>query len=266
MAEKKDSLKNIFFSHSGKIADKWESYLDVYEEEFLRFRETQHPILEIGVQNCGSLEVWAKYFSQSKAIIGVDILSKLRNLTFDDSRINLNICDANNLHQDFLNNYQRPVIIIDDASHKSSDIIQTFMNMFPLLRDGGIYVAEDLCCAYWQKFNKNVKKSSMTFFKMISDIVNFEHWEQENTLKDYLKSMKIDLQQMLDIKTSIRSVKFYNSLCIVEKYKENSFSGIGARVVMGKESPLGFKAENNQSIKELKMKYRNFKFDDSDLS
>ena len=43
------SIKSLFFSHKGKVADKWGSYLDVYEEELAKYRQTKFPILEIGV-------------------------------------------------------------------------------------------------------------------------------------------------------------------------------------------------------------------------
>jgi hypothetical protein len=50
--------------------------------------------------------------------------------------------------------------------------------MFPLLRDGDLYVAEDLCCSYWKEFNNKARMSSIAFFKLLADIINFEHWNQ----------------------------------------------------------------------------------------
>jgi hypothetical protein len=40
--------------------------------------------------------------------------------------------------------YDRPNIIIDDASHINKLTIQSFMILFPLLAPGGIYVVEDI--------------------------------------------------------------------------------------------------------------------------
>ena len=102
---RKKSLKSLFFNHKGKVADKWASYLDVYEDELAKYRQTKFPILEIGVQNCGSLEIWAKYFHNSSKIIGVDIIEALKKVSFEDKRIEVKICDSNQLHLDYLKKF-----------------------------------------------------------------------------------------------------------------------------------------------------------------
>ena len=260
------SIKSLFFSHKGKVADKWGSYLDVYEEELAKYRQTKFPILEIGVQNCGSLEIWAKYFYNSQKILGVDIVEGLKKLLFEDERIEILICDSNLLHKDYSNKFNYP-IIIHDASHQSNDIINTFLTMFPLLRDGDLYVAEDLCCSYWKEFNNKARMSSIAFFKLLADIINFEHWNQEEKNKQQIDVLtKKQFEQLLDIKNSIKSVRFYNSVCFIEKIKKNSTNKIRTSVVVGEEALLGFKAENGQAISDLQFNKRSFEFDDSDLT
>ena len=262
----KKSLKSLFHDHRGKIADKWESYLHVYEDEFVKYRNTQYPILEIGVQNCGSLEIWAKYFNNSQKIIGVDILDELKELEFEDKRVEVEICDATDLYLNYLHNFKRTIVIIDDASHKSTDIVKTFITMFSHLRDGGVYVVEDLCCSYWAEFNEKLTLSSMSFFKALTDIINFEHWNQIEKLKSYIGSTNLtNFEQMYTIMTTIKSVRFYNSMCFIEKYSQSSINSIGKRVVTGNQVPLGLKANNGQSINDLSVTHRDFEFDDSDL-
>lgn len=265
----KKSLKTLFFNHQGKVADKWLSYLDVYDEEFHKYRTTPYPILEIGVNNGGSLEIWSKYFYKSQNIIGVDILNELKKLSFKDKRVSVFISDSNNLHLEYLNNFDAPVIIIDDGSHVSSDIIKTFINMFEILRYGGIYLIEDLCCSYWKNFNKKGTSSSMGFFKLLADIVNFEHWKNndgEKTLQRYLKKLNVNnSQKLIEYLSCIKSIKFYNSVCIVEKYNPNHSNQIGERVVVGNDAITGKMAKNKDSINNLNISYREFELDDSDL-
>ena len=263
---RKKSLKSLFFNHKGKVVDKWASYLDVYEDELAKYRKTKFPILEIGVQNCGSLEVWAKYFHNSSKIIGVDIIEVLKKVLFNDKRIKIKICDSNKLHLDYLKEFNSPIIIIEDASHQSNDIIKTFVGMFPLLKEGGIYVAEDLCCSYWEEFNNNANISSIGFFKLLADVINFEHWEQKEKLKQHIDNIGlVKFEQVLEIMKSIKSVKFYNSICFIEKLNLNSSNQIGKRVVEGENAVIGIKAKNGQNISELEIKKRDFEFDDSDL-
>ncbi len=56
------SLRDIFWAHRGLLSDKWEQYLPIYESELRPHLEHGVPIslLEIGVLNGGSLEVWHK--------------------------------------------------------------------------------------------------------------------------------------------------------------------------------------------------------------
>lgn len=256
------SFKEIFLSHSGKVADKWTGYLDIYERELAVHRATNAPILEIGVQNCGSLEIWAKYFSESRQIIGADIAEALETVSFDDDRIEVKICDAKALHLKWHDGIEPPRIIIDDASHQSCDVIRTFISMFPVLASGGTYVIEDLCCSYWREFNENTYWTAMGFLKNIADLVNFEHWGQASALLEL--ATDVGLQQpadLLSITSSIRSIKFYNSICFIEKNSETESQEIGRRSVVGKSTPLGFKATSGQGIHELGFSKSNLKLD-----
>lgn len=69
-------------------------------------------------------------------------------------------------------------VIIDDGSHHSSDVMKTFAQYFPLLRDGGIYVVEDLHCSYWSEFEGGLflRSSAISFLKIIIDIINRNDW------------------------------------------------------------------------------------------
>jgi hypothetical protein len=49
----------LHHAHRGKSSDKWESYLRTYERLFTPIRDARINIVEIGVQNGGSLEVFA---------------------------------------------------------------------------------------------------------------------------------------------------------------------------------------------------------------
>ena len=52
----KTTLRDTYLSHDGKGSDKWSSYLDAYEDLLSDSRDSIESILEIGVQNGGSLE------------------------------------------------------------------------------------------------------------------------------------------------------------------------------------------------------------------
>jgi len=44
---------------TGKVSDKWDSYLPIYDRLFGPRKDDAIGLLEIGVQNGGSLEIWS---------------------------------------------------------------------------------------------------------------------------------------------------------------------------------------------------------------
>ena len=83
------TLRQLFELHNGKLFDKWSLYLDEWDSIYGPYRNQPIQILEIGIQNGGSLEIWAKYFQKAKKIIGCDIDHKCEQLRFDDTRIGM---------------------------------------------------------------------------------------------------------------------------------------------------------------------------------
>ena len=147
-------LKAIFDKHDGKVSDKWEHYLAWYEKLFAVKRDRSVRLLEIGVQNGGSLEIWAKYFENAETITGIDIDPRVAELEFDDSRIRVIVGDATKSESiDMLGEEAFPLdVVIDDGSHLCGDVIRSFLLYFPLLADNGVYVVEDVHASYFAEF------------------------------------------------------------------------------------------------------------------
>jgi len=72
-------------------------------------------------------------------------------------------------------------------------------------------------------------------------------------------------QKLIEYLNCIKSIKFYNSVCIVEKNNPYHSNQIGERVVVGNDAITGKMAKNRDSIKNLDISYREFELDDSDL-
>jgi hypothetical protein len=228
------TLLEISQAHCGKVSDKWSSYLDEYQRLFRELKDQPVSLLEIGVQNGGSLEIWAKYFANARCLTGCDINEKCRKLTFDDPRIAVFVGDANSdaIQSAIARRSPQFDIIIDDGSHKSGDIVKSFARYFPLLNRGGIFLAEDLHCSYWRDFEGGLfdPLSSIAFFKDLADIVNHEHWGIPETravlLERYSLAYGVDLSEQT--LAGIQSVEFLNSICIVRK-KTDEQTGLGFR-------------------------------------
>lgn len=233
-------LRTLHERHCGKVSDKWSLYLGVYEERLRRFRALPIRLLEIGVQNGGSLEIHAQYFPDAELIAGCDINPACAKLVYTEPNIRLYVGDANapDVREQILSHAPFD-IIIDDGSHGSKDIVNSFCNYFGSLRDGGLYVAEDLHCSYWRNFDGGLfhPGSSVGFFKRLVDIVNFEHWGVDRTrewiFKNFARFYGVDTSQAAF--EHIHSVTFINSMCFVEK-KQPDENRLGQRTVAGRQA------------------------------
>ncbi|MDL5039213.1 class I SAM-dependent methyltransferase [Comamonas sp. Y6] len=232
------TLQALYESHQGKVSDKWFSYLKKYEEIFSDFSRKSISLLEIGVSNGGSLEVLAKYFKNASHLVGCDINPGCQALQYEDARISVVVGDANSdATQDKISGISDDInIIIDDGSHRSSDIVKSFARYFPLLSDGGVYVVEDVCCSYWNAFEGGIfhPTSSISFFKSLVDVINHQHWgieaKRSEILNNFREAYKVTISE--SVLEKINSIEFCNSLCIIRK-KSAELNLIGNRVIAG---------------------------------
>ena len=237
------TLTELHKKHQGKVSDKWSFCLDQYERLFNPLRDKAISLFEIGIQNGGSLEVWSKYFPRAKVFVGCDIDKQCSKLTYQDPRINLVVGDANQqkIQKEVIQKGGPFDIVIDDGSHRSGDIIKSFVNYFPHLADSGVYVIEDLHCSYWEDFEGGLfaPYSSMTFLKQLTDLVNYEHWGLSRDYTEILKgfSVKYDLKLKQDVLEKIESIEFLNSMCVIRK-SSGKTSELGLRIVTGKVSAV----------------------------
>ena len=217
------TLAQLFAEHSGKVSDKWSIYITEYDRLFQPYRDQPVRLLEIGIQNGGSLEIWSKYFTNAIKFIGCDINPDCAKLQFDDPRITVVVSDANTDETQRHILKLSPVfdLMIDDGSHHSGDIVRSFARYFPHLNDGGLYIAEDLHCSYWQDFEGGLFQpySSIAFFKQLADTINHEHWGIDKSRIELLRSFNRQYNTRLDDVSlaHIHSIEFINSMCVVRK-------------------------------------------------
>lgn len=247
----KKTLEQLCKEHSGKLSDKWELYLTEYERLLYEYRDRAIALLEIGVQNGGSLEIWSKYFPVGRKFVGCDINPDCAMLKYEDPRIAVVVGDANTdaAQAQVLGHSPAFDIIVDDGSHCSSDIVKSFARYFPYLSDGGVFIAEDLHCSYWSDFEGGLAYplASIEFFKGLADIVNYEHWGNEKSraeiLQPFISKYGVPLPERL--LQQVHSVEFINSICIVRKAQAER-NRLGARVISGSEDKVvkGLRALN----------------------
>lgn len=235
------TLFELYNSHDRLVSDKWLSYLQEYENIFCNYKSFSLDLLEIGVQNGGSLEIWAKYFSSDSRIIGCDINPACEELIFELENIDVvvgSIIDPA-VQKRIFELTESFDIIIDDGSHVSSDIVNAFCSLFSRVKPGGIYIVEDLHCSYWSQWGGGLyeSKSAIVFFKQIVDIINYEHWGVEVSRSAFLKCFA-EAGALLDsVLSEIHSIKFNNSMCSIVKRPADE-NLLGKRLVAGQIEPV----------------------------
>lgn len=235
-------LSTLYRQHvEGKVSAKWSSYFPIYEKWFDPYRKDQINLLEIGVQNGGSLEIWSKYFPKGNLFVGCDINPAVSKLEYSDNRVKIVVGPASNPSTVSAVAQHAPEgfdIIIDDGSHHSIDTISNFVCYFGLLKPGGLFVIEDMHCAYWPEYGGGFfnYRSAASFFKSLADIVNIEHVRDGISARHIFQTFfePAKLPSMFQ-DGSIASITFYNSVFIIEKSTQRVQPLLGTEVIVGND-------------------------------
>lgn len=234
-------LKTLHLEKTGKVSDKWSSYLDFYDRLFSPIRLQDIRLLEIGVQNGGSLETWSSYFPNAQCLVGCDIDPKCGALRYDDPRVHVVIGDANSepAYKNIINISEQFDVIIDDGSHISRDIFYSFINYFPLLRPGSFYVIEDSHTLYMSQYGGGIlnQLSAQKFFYKLAELLSYEFWSDSVALDAFFSDFFLSGQLPSFLAEGwVESVQFRNSMIIIEKAITPSHSKLGDRLVTGSQA------------------------------
>jgi hypothetical protein len=201
-------LAKIYFNHHGRVIHKWLHYLEAYDKNFSRYRNTSVKMLEIGVFQGGSLELWREYFGPQATIFGVDIDPECANRVNEPNQVRIGSQDDAAFLVQVVEEMGAPDIILDDGSHVSRHQLASFSILFPLLKDGGLYVIEDLHTAYWPGFYEGGYRRSNTAIGLIKQIIDDLHsWYHERPTSTPAKE-------------EISAIHVYDSIVFVEKKKK----------------------------------------------
>jgi SAM-dependent methyltransferase len=171
------TLWSDFLGNDGRVIHKWKHYFPIYERHFSSFVNKPVTFLEIGCGAGGSLQMWRRYFGPHARIVGIDIRPECKN--FLDDQIEVRIGDQSDAS--FLDGLMQEFgpfdVVLDDGSHRMSDIGATFRKLYPAMPKCGVYLVEDLHTAYWSEYEGGLRKPStfLEFCKHMIDELNADH-------------------------------------------------------------------------------------------
>ena len=155
------------------------NYHGIYDFFLKSFYNDKGSLLEIGIDSGKSLQMWMELFPHA-FVYGMDI-----NVSAKSDRFNIIQGDQSNSIDLYKvkSNVGELFLINDDGSHIPEHQLLTFNILFPCLREGGIYILEDIETSYWTKgglygyqtrYGYKHPNSIVEIFKEVADSINSE--------------------------------------------------------------------------------------------
>ena len=142
-------LQELAFKYGTDKRESRHNYVSVYEELFKKIQLDPIKLLEIGVYNCSSHNMWVDWFPNA-TIYGIDIndanFSKYNKARLQLDRVDQGDPEQLALYAELHGPWR---IIIDDGSHLATHQVVSFNTLWPHIEPGGYYVVEDTHSAYW---------------------------------------------------------------------------------------------------------------------
>lgn len=201
-----NDLETYFYNNHDKQIDKWSHYFNIYNQYFSKYRDKEVVILEIGVFQGGSLQMWKSYFGPKARIYGMDINPNCKE--FEEE--NIDILIGSQSDRSFLRKVKNQLpkidILIDDGGHTMKQQIVTFEELFGHIKEDGIYFCEDTHTSYQIMYGGGYlrKGTFIEYTKKLIDLLNAYYSEQS--------SLKVGT-----FTENVSSIHFYDSIVIIEK-------------------------------------------------
>lgn len=152
----------------------WHNYGLLYHALFEGVRHADLNLFEFGVgPNRGSILGWEQYFSKAR-IYAADIDRTLLFQTPRTSCFFVDQTDPATLDALFASEALRDVqfdIIIDDGLHTPAANMQTFHYAYERLRDGGVYIIEDVMAPYLDTMRAFCSRVQRTLHPQFADVL-----------------------------------------------------------------------------------------------
>lgn len=209
-----NKFENFFFEQPKKLAsNKWNHYFDIYERHFSKFVNKNPVILEIGLGNGGSLEMWNYYFEKKCTIYGIDIEQYCLQIPEKLNATNIKTCVGDQSSIDFWSKYlsDKPNfdIVIDDGGHTMDQQITTFECIYDHININGVYLCEDTHTSYSLNYGGGYgnKNSFLEYTKHFIDGLHYHFNHNSIVNKDFFKKFR----------STTRSIHYYDSVFVLEK-------------------------------------------------
>lgn len=200
-----NDLEKYFRQNDKRRIRKWIHYFDIYERHFSKYRNTEIVILEIGVDQGGSLQMWKNYFGDKAKIYGIDINPRCKEIEEENIKIFIGSQSDKKFLKEVKKQMPKIDILIDDGGHGMKMQIVSYEELFDHIKNDGIYLCEDIHTSYWLPGGGYKRRGTfIEYTKNFIDYLNAYHSEQ--------KCFKVN-----NFTKSVDSIHYYDSIIVIEK-------------------------------------------------
>ena len=216
------SFEELFDRGTVGGSSKWRHYFEIYDRYFSKFRGTDCTYLEIGVAKGGSLEIIREYLGPGARIVGVDVNPECKQYERDGIEIVIGDQASPHFMTETIASKGPFDIIIDDGGHIPDQQLVSFLALFQHLKEGGVYLVEDLHTTFW--LGAQASRFGINFYDFARGLVEkltLFHVDQRlmelyQTPRDQ-RTSKVTMQNFAA--TDILGIHFYDSVVVFEKRK-----------------------------------------------
>lgn len=206
LGEPDNPLEEYFRANQGRLIHKWIHYFAIYDTHFRRFRQTPVTVLEFGIFHGGSLQMWKSYFGPRARIIGVDIDPRCADLAEPQIEVVIGDQEDRAFLRDLAARYGPFDIVVEDGGHTMSQQINTFEEIWPAVREAGVFLIEDLHTSYWPDYGGGYREP-VTFIEYAKNLVDQLHaWHSPD------EALVVD-----EFTTSITGMHAYDSIIVFDR-------------------------------------------------
>ena len=201
-----NDLEKYFRENTGRLIDKWHHYFDIYDRYFSKFRDKEIVLLEIGLFQGGSLQMWRDYFGDKVKIYGIDINEDCKQFEDENTKVFIGSQSDRKFLREVFSEIPPIDVFIDDGGHTMKQQIVSFEEGYRHIKEGGVYLCEDLHTSYWSEYGGGYKRgnSFIEYSKNWIDSINAYHSRTPRLkVNDFTKTAK--------------SLHYYDSMVVIEK-------------------------------------------------
>jgi hypothetical protein len=202
-----NDVERYFNENTGHAISKWHHYFEIYDRHLSQFRGTDVHLLEFGVFQGGSLQMWKNYFGPRAKIFGVDINPHCRQVAEQQVEILIGDQGNRNFLKSLATQIPRIDILIDDGGHTMEQQINTYEELFRHIGPNGVYICEDLHTSYWVDWDGGYQRPG-TFIEYSKNFIDsLQAWHSADP-------SRLDVSKFTK---SVHSLHFYDSMLVIEK-------------------------------------------------